>query len=172
MKTLLIQPPSVDPLTDQIFMFEPLALEYLGAGLELDGHQVEILDSRLTPDIESACRRFQPQVVGLTGYTFQANIVKEIADRIASTELFQRVVQAAGMCAHLSRLHGPLQLLCALVHHWRQVPESHSGSSGGGIENRCRTQCVLLRRRIDVRRSAHGPPGGPDPRVRHPKEVL
>ncbi len=40
MKILLIQPPSCDPLTDRIFLFEPLALEYLGAGLKLDVHQV------------------------------------------------------------------------------------------------------------------------------------
>lgn len=65
MRVLLIQPPSSDPLTDRIFLFEPLALEYLGAGLELDEHVVEILDARLTPDIDAACSRFQPQVVGL-----------------------------------------------------------------------------------------------------------
>ena len=33
MKVLLIQPPSIDPLLDQVFLFEPLALEYVGAGL-------------------------------------------------------------------------------------------------------------------------------------------
>ena len=94
MKTLLIQPPSSDPLTDQIFMFEPLALEYLGAGLELDGHQVEILDARLTPNIESACHRFQPQVVGLTGYTFQINIVKDIATRLKA--IFPKLLVVVG----------------------------------------------------------------------------
>lgn len=82
MKILLVQPPSSDPLTDRIFLFEPLGLEYLGAGLKLDGHVAEILDARLTPDIDSACRRFQPQVVGLTGYTSQLNIVKAIAGRL------------------------------------------------------------------------------------------
>ena len=82
MKVLLIQPPSTDPLTDRIFLFEPLALEYLGAGLELDGHTVEVLDARLTLDIEAACRRFQPQVVGLTGFTSHLNIVKGIATRL------------------------------------------------------------------------------------------
>lgn len=82
MNVLLIQPQSSDPLSDQIFMFEPLALEYLGAGLKLDGHEVRILDARLTQDIETVFRQFQPQVVGLTGYTSQLNIVKEIAKRI------------------------------------------------------------------------------------------
>jgi radical SAM superfamily enzyme YgiQ (UPF0313 family) len=82
MNVLLIQPPSSDPLTDQIFLFEPLALEYLGAGLKLDGHAVELLDARLTPDIEAAGRRFQPQVVGITGFTNHLNIVKGIAARL------------------------------------------------------------------------------------------
>ena len=74
MKILLIQPPSCDPMTDQIFLFEPLALEYLGAGLKLDGHQVELLDARLEPDFEPVCRRFQPDLVGLTGFTSHVNI--------------------------------------------------------------------------------------------------
>lgn len=82
MKVLLIQPPSTDPLTDRIFIFEPLALEYLGAGLKLDGHVVEVLDARLDPNIEEACRRFQPQVVGITGFTSHVNIIKGIAARL------------------------------------------------------------------------------------------
>ena len=82
MKVLLVQPPSSDPLSDRIFLFEPLGLEYLGAGLKLDGHAVEVLDARLTPDVEAACRRFQPQVVGLTAYTSQLDIVRDIAARL------------------------------------------------------------------------------------------
>jgi len=79
MKVLLVQPPSSDPLSDRIFLFEPLGLEYLAAGLKLDGHEVRIVDARLTPDIASACREFQPRLVGLTGYTSQLNIVKRLA---------------------------------------------------------------------------------------------
>jgi radical SAM superfamily enzyme YgiQ (UPF0313 family) len=82
MKVLLIQPPSHDPLTDQIFLFEPLALEYLGAGLKLDGHEVLLLDARLEPDVEGAFRRFQPDLVGLTGFTSHVNIIKGIAARL------------------------------------------------------------------------------------------
>jgi radical SAM superfamily enzyme YgiQ (UPF0313 family) len=85
MKVLLIQPPNSDPLTDQIFLFEPLALEYLGAGLKLDGHAVEIVDARLTPDIESACRCLQPQLVGITGYTSQLNIIKNLTVHLKAT---------------------------------------------------------------------------------------
>jgi len=47
MKVLLIQPPSSSPLMDRIYLFEPLALEYLGAGLKLDGHEVLLLDARI-----------------------------------------------------------------------------------------------------------------------------
>lgn len=79
MKILLIQPPSADPMSDRIFLFEPLALEYLGAGLKEDGHQVELLDARLDSDILAAFRRFQPEVVGITGYTSQVNIVRRLA---------------------------------------------------------------------------------------------
>ena len=90
MNVLLIQPPSHNPLIDQFFLFEPLALEYLGAGLKLDGHTVELLDARLEPDIEEACRRFQPEIVGLTGFTSHVNIIKGIATRLKTIfpELF------------------------------------------------------------------------------------
>ena len=82
MKVLLIQPPSYDPLTDEIFLFEPLALEYLGAGLKNNGHDVLLLDARIEPDYECIFRQFQPDAVGLTGFTSQVNIIKGIAKRL------------------------------------------------------------------------------------------
>jgi hopanoid C-3 methylase len=82
MKVLLIQPPSVDPLTDRIFLFEPLALEYLGSGLKLDGHEVQLIDGRIDPHYEDIFHRFQPDVVGLTGFTIHVNIIKRIASRL------------------------------------------------------------------------------------------
>ena len=82
MQVLLIQPPSVDPLTDQIFLFEPLAMEYLGAGLQQDGHKVHLLDARIDPDYQATFHRFQPDVVGLTGFTSHVNIIKTIAARL------------------------------------------------------------------------------------------
>jgi hopanoid C-3 methylase len=92
MKVLLVQPPSSDPLSDRIFLFEPLGLEYLGAGLQQDGHVAEILDARLTPDIASACRRFQPALIGLTGYTSQLNIIKGLAAQLKSAFPAVRIV--------------------------------------------------------------------------------
>jgi len=91
-RVLLVQPPSSDPLSDRIFLFEPLGLEYLGAGLKLDGHVATLLDARLTPEIDAACRRLQPQVVGLTGYTSQLNIIKDIAARLKAAFPDVRIV--------------------------------------------------------------------------------
>jgi radical SAM superfamily enzyme YgiQ (UPF0313 family) len=49
---------------------EPLALEYLAAGAKLDSHEVKILDLRLHPDsLETTLQTFQPDVVGITGYS-------------------------------------------------------------------------------------------------------
>lgn len=84
MKVLLIQPQSSDPLMDQVYLFEPLALEYLGAGLKLDCHEVRLLDARLEPDIEAVFNQFQPDLVGLTGFTSHVNIVKGIATWLKS----------------------------------------------------------------------------------------
>ncbi len=79
MKILLIQPQSGAKLSDQVYLHEPLALEYLGAGLKADGHEVTLLDARLEPGIEAVLLRERPDLVGLTGYTSQMNIIKEIA---------------------------------------------------------------------------------------------
>jgi radical SAM superfamily enzyme YgiQ (UPF0313 family) len=80
LRVLLIQPPSSWAFADKVFMHEPLALEYLGAGAELDGHEVRIHDARLKPDLESVQREFKPQVIGLTGYTSQVPIIHRYAD--------------------------------------------------------------------------------------------
>lgn len=86
MNVLLIQPPSCEPLLDRIHLFEPLALEYLGAGLKLDGHAPTILDARIEPNIEGALRRVRPALVGITGFTSHANIIKAIVTRIKTID--------------------------------------------------------------------------------------
>lgn len=53
MKVTLIQPPSGSKYMDTLYMHEPLALEYLGAGLILDNHEVSIIDARLEQDYEA-----------------------------------------------------------------------------------------------------------------------
>jgi len=94
MKVLLIQPPSQTPLMDQVYLFEPLALEYLGAGVKQSGHCVRLLDARLDPDIEGHLNEFQPDVVGVTAFTSHLNIVKDIASRVR--RLYPEVVLIAG----------------------------------------------------------------------------
>lgn len=82
MRLLLIQPPNADPLMDQLFMFEPLSLEYLGAGARLDGHEVRVLDARIDSGAEATALDFQPDVIGLTAVTSQVNLVKAMAARL------------------------------------------------------------------------------------------
>jgi radical SAM superfamily enzyme YgiQ (UPF0313 family) len=49
---------------------EPLALEYLAAGVQLDSHEVRILDLRMNPsDLDATLEEFAPDVVGITGYS-------------------------------------------------------------------------------------------------------
>ncbi|MBI5443372.1 MAG: cobalamin B12-binding domain-containing protein, partial [Deltaproteobacteria bacterium] len=92
MKVLLIEPPSGLDLLDRFFLHEPLGLEYLGGGLLADGHEVELLDMRFEPDVAAACGRFRPDVVGLTGYTVQARLIKELAATVKGLEPGVRVV--------------------------------------------------------------------------------
>jgi radical SAM superfamily enzyme YgiQ (UPF0313 family) len=73
MKILLIYPRVKTELIgwgDLGAIAEPLALEYLAAGAMLDGHEVRILDMRLHQDpIDSILESFDPEVVGVTGYS-------------------------------------------------------------------------------------------------------
>ncbi|MEW6235115.1 MAG: radical SAM protein [Candidatus Omnitrophota bacterium] len=84
MKVLLIQPPSGVKIIDDVYLNEPLALEYVGTGLAQDGHEVKIHDIRLESDYESVFLAMQPDIVGLTGITSQFMVMKEIAARIKS----------------------------------------------------------------------------------------
>ncbi len=86
MRILLVQPPSNIPFIDKVYMHEPLALEYLGAGLKQDSHHVQLHDARIEPDVLTAARRFQPDLVAITAYTSQVNIVKELAGQLKKLE--------------------------------------------------------------------------------------
>lgn len=92
MNVLLIQPPSNNPLMDQVYLFEPLALEYLGAGLKEDGHVVRLHDARIDPGYEAVVQEFRPDLVGLTGFTCHLNVLKEIARRVKTLLPGTRVV--------------------------------------------------------------------------------
>lgn len=62
---------------------EPLALEYIGTGAKLDGHDVKILDLRLHPEeLELQLFAYQPHVVGVTGYSMHVIRTLEICQRV------------------------------------------------------------------------------------------
>ncbi len=86
MKVLLIQPPSVPEWSRHVYAYEPLALEYLGAGLKQDGHAVQILDARFDSDVERTFGQMQPEVVGLTAFTVHVPWVKQTAERLKAIQ--------------------------------------------------------------------------------------
>jgi radical SAM superfamily enzyme YgiQ (UPF0313 family) len=91
MKILLVQPPKPEKAVggEDFSIFEPLALEYLAAGIAGD-HDVRILDMRLDPDLDSLLREYQPDVVGITSYTVHVNTVKRLFQQIKifNTDIF------------------------------------------------------------------------------------
>jgi hopanoid C-3 methylase len=79
-KILLIEPPKA-PVTiggEEVFLFEPLALEYVAAGAAGE-HDVRILDMRLDKGLASALEDFIPDIVGFTAYTVHVNTVRRPA---------------------------------------------------------------------------------------------
>lgn len=82
MKILLVQPPKPQKALggEDFNIFEPLALEYLAAGVAGD-HDVRILDMRLNHDLVSLLRDFQPDIVGITSYTVHVNTVRRLFEQ-------------------------------------------------------------------------------------------
>jgi radical SAM superfamily enzyme YgiQ (UPF0313 family) len=83
MKILLIEPAKA-PVTlggEDFSVYEPLALEYIAAGVAKD-HDVRILDLRLDKNLQQALEEFCPDVVGITAYTVHVNTVRSLFDRI------------------------------------------------------------------------------------------
>jgi len=83
LKILLIEP-SKAPLSiggEDVFLYEPLALEYVSAGVASD-HDVRIIDLRLEKDLQSVLRDFRPDVVGITSYTIHVNTVRRLFEHI------------------------------------------------------------------------------------------
>jgi radical SAM superfamily enzyme YgiQ (UPF0313 family) len=83
MKILLVQPPSPPGAIagDDWFVFEPLALEYLAAGV-VDDHEVKILDLRLNGSLRDTLDAFQPDMVGVTAYTVHVNTVRHLCETV------------------------------------------------------------------------------------------
>jgi len=91
MKILLVNPPNcgksipeerygIDAIK-MIFRGEPLSLETLAGNLP--DHEVDIVDLKVEPDaLDDDGRAFQPDLVGITGVTCEANTVLAIARRL------------------------------------------------------------------------------------------
>ncbi len=83
MKILLIKPPTSEKQFpgDELSRNEPLELEYVAAGI-CDKYDVRILDMRLDKSLEKHLGEYSPDIVGLTGYTPQVYINKDLCKRI------------------------------------------------------------------------------------------
>ncbi len=83
MNVLLIYPPKpgIAIGAEEFAIYEPLALEYLAAGIKND-HDVKILDMRIDRELEKILEIFKPDVVGITSYTIHVNQVKKISREI------------------------------------------------------------------------------------------
>jgi len=86
MKILLIQPAKAQKTIggDDVFIYEPLALEYLASGIK-DSHDVKILDMRFDKDLDTEIKGYEPDVVGITAYTVHVNTVKNLFNKIKTT---------------------------------------------------------------------------------------
>lgn len=83
MKILLVEPPKPSSSIggEDVFLFEPLALEYLAAGVAPE-REVRILDLRLEKDLQRVLTDFHPDVVGITSYTVHVNVVRKLFEQI------------------------------------------------------------------------------------------
>jgi radical SAM superfamily enzyme YgiQ (UPF0313 family) len=83
MRILLVQPakPSVSLGGEEVFLYEPLALEYVAASVSKD-HDVIIFDQRLENNLPDVIRRFNPQIVGITSYSVHVNPAKKLFEQI------------------------------------------------------------------------------------------
>ena len=101
MRTLLVNPPNCGrsipqerygiTSLKQIFRGEPLALETLAGNL--DQHDVQILDLKVEPDnLQNRLSSFNPQLVGFTAMTCEANTVIKLAREVRQSCTAQIVV--------------------------------------------------------------------------------
>lgn len=79
MKILLIKPP-LNPNLLTASLYEPLELEYLAASVK--GHDVRILDMRIEQNLHKELLNFRPNLVGITAFTCDYNIAKQILKKI------------------------------------------------------------------------------------------
>jgi len=85
MKILLVQPKSSERMVGFTSMIrpEPLALEIIAA--TVPGHEVQILDMRVDPTLETTLAEFGPDLVGITGYTTDVPRMRQICSQVKAT---------------------------------------------------------------------------------------
>jgi len=83
MRILLIEPAKsrVTVGGEDLSIFEPLALEYVAAGVSSD-HDVRILDQRLDKDVRRALDDFRPDIVGITAYTVHVGVARALCEQV------------------------------------------------------------------------------------------
>jgi radical SAM superfamily enzyme YgiQ (UPF0313 family) len=87
MKVLLVYPycPKESLAFDDFpNVVEPLALEYVSAGVN-DLCEVELLDLRIERRLKETISAFQPDIIGITGYTIHVPVIKDIVEEIKSS---------------------------------------------------------------------------------------
>jgi radical SAM superfamily enzyme YgiQ (UPF0313 family) len=89
MNILLIKPPFNSNLITTT-LYEPLELEYLAASVK--DHNVRILDMRINPELINELIIFKPNLVGITAYTCDYNISKQILQQIKTFDKTIRTV--------------------------------------------------------------------------------
>jgi len=146
MRILLVKPkPRLKTILklQPIVLHEPLELGYVAAAVP-PGHEVRVMDLRLSrwPDRQFArtVRNYQPDIVGLSGYTHESGKVKELARLVRGMRPAARVVVGGH---HATVLPEDYNLDCfdAIVRGegcapFRAIVEATASHLGlGGIEN-------------------------------------
>jgi radical SAM superfamily enzyme YgiQ (UPF0313 family) len=96
MNIILVFPPNPESMVivDNILAPEPLALEYIGAGVSAE-HNVRIFDMRFEEEpFEKVVQEFNPDVIGFTSFTFHVNTVKRLCKR--AKEINKKIITVVG----------------------------------------------------------------------------
>jgi len=91
MKILLIKPP-LNPYLFSPAIGEPLELEYLASAVA--EHDVQIVDMRIEKNLISRLDKFDPDFVGITGYTCDVNSAMDVLKEVKKFDM--NVVTAIG----------------------------------------------------------------------------
>lgn len=93
MSKLLLVYPKTDTIGNSrdITMIEPLPLEYLAAGVS-ERHEVQILDLRVSDTLTHTISAWEPDIVGITGFTFHTPEMLSIAGEVKAVSRDIKVV--------------------------------------------------------------------------------